>query len=233
MIRPWPEAAHEPPTNGPGTPTNRLADGLTFVFMGLLCGWRRCGAVGSMRLVFGPPPPPDPRQVAEAQWALVEALEQAAGSSYLPADCQARRMAEELLRAVRDQATVPQQWAESLARSLLAIAAETLVNRQSLAAQHTQLEWLQGVCNRLQGQVDAHNADPLAVQVQELTADLTEAEADAARLADRVREIETALAGQAKTYAAEVARLEEQITSLNRIVGSQQQKLNDLLAPLG
>jgi uncharacterized protein YlxW (UPF0749 family) len=120
-----------------------------------------------------------------------------------------------------------------LARSLLAIAAETLSNRQSLAAQRTQLEWLQGVCKCLQAQVDAHNADPLAVQVQDLTADLTEAEADAARLADRARELETALAGQARTYETEAARLRDQITSLNRIVGSQQQRLNDLLAPPG
>ena len=186
-----------------------------------------------MRLPFCTPPTPDPRQVAEAQWALVAEIEQAAGSSFLSADPQARHMAADLLRALRDEATSPSQWAEILARSLLAVAAETLINRQSLAAQHTQLEWLQGVCDRLQAQVDAHNADPLAVQVQELTADLTEAEADAARLADRVRELEMALAGQARTYEAEAARLQEQITSLNRIVGSQQQKLNDLLAPPG
>lgn len=186
-----------------------------------------------MRLPFGPPSPPDPRQVAEAQWALVATIEQTVASSYVPADCQARRMAEELLRAVRDEAATPQQWAEVLARSLLAVAAEALVSRQSLAAQRTQLDWLEGVRQALQTQVDAQNADPLAVQVQELTADLTEAEADAARLAGRVRELETALAGQAQTYEAEAARLEEQIISLNRIVGSQQRKLNDLLAPSG
>ena len=42
---------------------------------------------------------------------------------------------------------------------------------------------------------------------------------------------ETALAGQAKTYEAEIGRLQAQIVDLNRIVGSQQRKLNDLLAP--
>ena len=54
-----------------------------------------------MRLPFCAPPAPDPRQVVEAQWALVGEIEQTVASSYVPADCQARRMAEELLRAVR------------------------------------------------------------------------------------------------------------------------------------
>jgi chromosome segregation ATPase len=184
-----------------------------------------------MRLPFGAPPTPDPRQVAEAQWALVAAIEQTAASSYVPADIVARHALEELLRAVRSAAASPQQWAAQMARRLLALVADLRVSQQSCAAQHAQLEWLQSVCKQLQAHVDAHNADPLAVQVQELTADLTEAEADAARLDGRVRELETALAGQAKTYEAEVARLQEQITNLNRIVGSQQRKLNDLLVP--
>jgi hypothetical protein len=62
-----------------------------------------------MRLVFGTPPPPAPQQVADAQWALVAELAQAAGSSYLSAEPLARQMVAELLRALRDEAATPEQ----------------------------------------------------------------------------------------------------------------------------
>lgn len=176
---------------------------------------------------------PDPQQVAAAQWALVGEVEQAVSSSYVPADIQARHAVADLLRVLRDEAATPQQWADRLARRLLAIAAEALLNRQSLAALRTQLDWLEGMRQALQAQVDAHNADPLAARVQALTADSKQAEAAAARLAGRVRDLEMALAGQASTYEAEIGRLQEQIAGLNRIAGIQQRKLNDLLAPPG
>ncbi len=180
---------------------------------------------------FWGPRPPDPQQSVDAQWALVGEIERLALSSYLPADIMARHALQDLLHAVRTAAATPQQWAAQLTRSLLDLLAELLVSRQGSAGLRIQLDWLEGMRQALQAQVDAHNADPLAARVQALTADCKQAEAGAARLASRVRELETALAGQAKTYEAEIGRLQAQIVDLNRIVGSQQRKLNDLLAP--
>lgn len=182
---------------------------------------------------FWGPRPPDPQQSVDAQWALVGEIEGLVLSSYLPADIMARHAVQDLLHAVRAEAATPQQWAAQLTRSLLDLLAELRVSHQSSAGLRIQLDWLQARADHLQAQVDAHNAQPLAGRVQELAADLTEAEADAARLAGRVRELETALAGQARTYEAEIGRLQAQIVDLNRIVGSQQRKLNDLLAPPG
>ncbi len=180
---------------------------------------------------FWGPRPPDPQQSVDAQWALVGEIEGLALSSYLPADIMARHALQDLLHAVRAEAATPQQWAAQLTRSLLDLLAELRVSHQSSAGLRIQLDWLEGMRQALQAQVDAHNADPLADRVQALTVDRKQAEAAAARLDSRVRELETALAGQAKTYEAEIGRLQEQIAGLNRIVGSQQRKLNDLLAP--
>lgn len=179
--------------------------------------------------IFGP----DRQALAEAQWALVRAVEQAVDNSYGTVGLEPRRLVADLLAALRNRAATPEAWAEALARSLLDAATEILRGRQTLAAQREQLEALQARLDQLQAQVDAHNADLLVVRVQELEADLRDSDAAVLNLLGRVHGLEAALAGQARSYEAEIARLQAEIAGLNRIVGSQQRKLNDLLAPEG
>ncbi|MCX7708004.1 MAG: ATG16 family protein [Anaerolineae bacterium] len=181
-----------------------------------------------MRLPFFSP---DPRLLVDAQWALVRAVEQAVDRNSVLAGLQARRMVAELLEAVHNRARTPEEWANILSWRLLVVATETLNDRQTLAAQRDQLAELQARIDQLQGQ--AAHIQSLVALVREREAELAKAQADATRLRQRVRELETALAGQAKSHEAEIARLQGEIVSLNRIVGSQQRKLNDLLAPEG
>lgn len=181
-----------------------------------------------MRLSFFEP---DRQALAEAQWALVRAVEQAVDNSYGTVGLEPRRLVADLLAALRNRAATPEAWAEALARSLLDAATEILRGRQTVAVQREQLEALQARLDQLQAQAAATRS--LVALVQELEAALAKAQADATRLGQRVRELEAALAGQARSYEAEIARLQAEIAGLNRIVGSQQRKLNDLLAPEG
>ena len=78
--------------------------------------------------------PPTGEQTAEAQWSLVDALEQALGDGWRYAE--ASRALRQLIRRARAQAPDPQAWAAAFAEALV----DTLTALQAAAASNDACE---------------------------------------------------------------------------------------------
>jgi len=167
-----------------------------------------------IRLLFGH----TAEELTQAQWAVVDAFRRALdlGLSHP----EARRTLREVLTRVH--CSNPAQWAAGVAEALIGTIAQLQAAVASDDAR--EVERLRLERDSLRRIVADYNAHPL--QVQALTAERDRWRDLAAQAERRAQSLEQALARARQTHQAEVARLQEKIAALNRIIVEQQEELN-------
>lgn len=167
-----------------------------------------------IRLLFGH----TAEELTQAQWAVVDAFRRALdlGLSHP----EARRTLREVLTRVH--CSNPEQWAAEVAEALIGTIAQLQAAVASDDAR--EVERLRLERDSLRRIVADYNAHSL--QVQALTAERDRWRDLAAQAERRAQSLEQALARARQTHQAEVARLQEKIAALNRIIVEQQEELN-------
>ena len=163
-------------------------------------------------------------ELVQAQWSLVDALEQSLGDGWRYADTS--HALRQLVHQTRAQAHDPQAWAAAFAEALV----DTLTAIQTAAADDANaasndaraVERLSLERDSLRRIVAAYNADPLHTQVATLTQECDRWRDLAAHTERRAQ----ALAAAQQAHLEDVACLQEEIAALNRIVAQQQEELD-------
>jgi uncharacterized protein YukE len=168
-----------------------------------------------LRVLLGP----SEEDLVRAQWEVVDELERAAGEGWRYAG--SSRRLRQLVRQAREQADSPSSWARAFARLLQ----DTLTAAQEAEEMRAGVELLECRLASFQRIVAGYNANPLQAQVETLTQERDEWQAQAERHAGRVRSLEAALARGQQAHQEEVARLKQEIVALNRLVVQQQEEL--------
>ena len=173
-----------------------------------------------------------PEDLAAAQWALIAAVEETAGSFPVRYTTPtAAPVVSELLAGARAGANGEAgRWAILLGQYLPQLIAQLQAERdrarQETDGERTRVSLLEQRIQRLL-------ADPLFAQVAALTAERDRLLERAQGLAERITELGQALAGQQRTYEARLTKQADEIADLRELVAKQQLKLNGLLVPEG
>lgn len=154
----------------------------------------------------------------EAQQEVINALHRTLSHGTSHPD--ARRILHDALARPH---TNPVQWAINSAETLVQLVArfQTQARENDLTIQSLRLR-----CKQLQKLLDRYHQDPLQDQVQALAQERDHWQAEATRLANRVRSLEQALSRAQQAHQSEVAALQQTIAHLNRIIVAQQEQLN-------
>jgi len=166
--------------------------------------------------------PPTGEQTAEAQWSLVDTLEQSLGDGWRYAET--NRALRQLIRQARAQAPDPQAWAAIFAEALVdtLAALQAAANASNAASNDARvIERLRLERDSLRHIVAEYNADPLHAQVATLTQERDRWRDLAAHTERRAQ----ALAAAQQAHLEDLARLQEDLAALNRIVAEQQEEL--------
>lgn len=165
--------------------------------------------------------PPHDEDVAQAQWALVTALEQAAGNDRRRPE--ASRALRQLLAQVRAGARTPHEWAATLAQALL----EQLAQQATATQAAREISLLQQQVEIYRRALEAERADPLAGQVERLTGERDQLQGQVDRLVGQARNLTATLERVQQTRQTEVGQLNAEIAALNRIIVQQEEALRD------
>ena len=164
-------------------------------------------------------------ELVQAQWSLVDALEQSLGDRWRYADTS--RALRQLIRQTRAQAHDPQAWAAAFAEALVdtLTAIQTAADASNAASNDARaVERLSLERDSLRRIVAEYNANPLHTQVATLTQECDRWRDLAAQAERRAQALTTAQ----QAHLEDIARLQEEIVSLNRIVAQQQEELDAL-----
>lgn len=160
--------------------------------------------------------PPTAEHIAEAQWDLIDALDQALRGDERHSD--ARRSLRGALREARVQANSPRQWAVAFAQALIETVStlQAAANAAPAAAKIAQLGLERDYLHSIIG---LQNTDQAQIKV------LTKERDD---LLQRSTQLETALRLSQGEHRREASALQATIGDLNRIVADQQERLDVL-----
>ncbi|MCD6344173.1 MAG: hypothetical protein J7M17_01005 [Anaerolineae bacterium] len=171
----------------------------------------------------------DQEDLQQAQWNLIYALQNScsSGLGYFPA----RQQLSELVSHL-GKSESPVAWVEAFSAALL--RSITALSDARCAETETALRRITNERDRLQRSLTDIQQDPLQAQVQFLTEERDRWLAQATTNGQRIAELEAALqraqtarAGERQRLEQESARLQAEITALNRIVAQQQLQLLD------
>ena len=180
-----------------------------------------------LRLTFGY----DQEDLLRAQWDLIQTLQNSWSLNYSYSYSQACQQLSELVSHLGKPES-PVAWVEAFSAALL--RSITALNEARCAETETALRRITNERDRLQRSLTDVQQDPLQAQVQFLTEERDRWRAQAAAHGRRIEELEAALqraqtthAGERRRLEQESARLQAEITALNRIVAQQQLQLLD------
>ena len=165
------------------------------------------------------------KELLEAQWAAVNALEQALTDGWRYEE--AAQALHQLVRQSRTKARNPEQWSEFFAEDLV----KTLNSLTSAASSASdvvyELERLGAERDHLRRAIDEHNTNPLQEQVRQLTEERDSWRRRTADQTMRTDQLKTSLSRAEDECQQQVATLQATIADLNRIVAEQQGRLNE------
>ena len=170
--------------------------------------------------------PPTAEHTTDAQWDLVDILNQALdhdGWQYT-AVCHSLR---EILCQTRAQASSPRQWAEQFAQSLVRHVASLQAEADSTSRVAVELERLRLECDSLRRIVADCDAHPLQDEIQVLTRERDHWRVLTAEAERRAQSLEQALATEQRAHQDDVTHFQEEIIAFNRIIVEQQKALNE------
>jgi CTP synthase (UTP-ammonia lyase) len=164
---------------------------------------------------------PTEEQITAAQWALVKTFKQSASHS-----CRSPEAAHTLydvLSGVQEQATSPDIWARMAANALIeAIAAL----HATTASQVHEMACVIQERDSLRCLVADYQANPTEQQVKKVKQDRDHWLNRSAQAEQRAERLEMALVAEQKAHQDDIAKLQQRIADLNRIVAQQQEELN-------
>ena len=161
--------------------------------------------------------PPTAEHIAEAQWDLIDALDQALRGDERHSD--ARRSLRGALREARVQANSPRQWAAAFAQALIETVSTLQAAANAAPAAAAKIAQLGSERDYLHSIIGLQNTDQAQIKV------LTKERDD---LLQRSTQLETALRLSQGEHRREASALQATIADLNRIVADQQARLNAL-----
>jgi hypothetical protein len=165
------------------------------------------------------------RELLEAQWAAVDALEQALTDGWRYVET--ARTLRQLIHQSRSKARNPEQWAELFAEGLVETLNSLTSAAKSTSAIAYELERLSAERDRLHRIIDEQRADPLQERVRQLTEERDNWRQRAADQAIRVDQLEASLRHAEDQRQQQVSTLQATVADLNRIVADQQAQLNE------
>ncbi|MCP4542289.1 MAG: hypothetical protein GY832_34640 [Chloroflexi bacterium] len=164
--------------------------------------------------------PPTDEQIAEAQWALINRLEQTIIGSLRYRD--ARQSLHQVLRHAREQSDSPQQWVAVFVRMLLDTVSTLPSATRIVSVSAARIE-------RSQSRI----VDSLQEQVEKLTQSRDSFLRESVKCGNRATELENLLSlAQDKhcrdidEHRQQVSDLQTTIADLNRVIAAQQNQLD-------
>lgn len=170
--------------------------------------------------------PPTAEHTTDAQWDLVDILNQALdhdGWQYT-AICHSLR---EILCQTRAQTSSPQQWAEHFAQALVRHVASLQAEADSTSRVAVELERLRLECDSLRRIVADCDAHPLQNEVEAITRERDHWRTLTAETGCRVESLERALVAEQQAHQDDVTHFQEEIIAFNRIIVEQQEALDE------